>query len=193
VCLRLALSDKAGRMPLFDSPSTGLSTLNRDEADRLTRDGFQRETVMVEVKTLAEICLVHAQRPIDFMTIDVEGHETEVLRGADFSRQRPKVVVIEATHPNSTDASHAAWEPIMLAADYHFAAFDGVNRFYVAAEHAALVPLVAVPPNALDLYVPAAQWRAAAELRHLERSPVTALPVRLDRLLRRLWRRLGGG
>ena len=34
-------------------------------------------------------------RQIDFMTIDVEGHELEVLKGFDFSKYNPQVIVVE--------------------------------------------------------------------------------------------------
>lgn len=34
-------------------------------------------------------------KEIDFLTIDVEGHEVEVLEGLDFSKYKPKLVVLE--------------------------------------------------------------------------------------------------
>ena len=36
-----------------------------------------------------------APSPIDFLSIDVEGHELEVVRGFDFERWRPRLVLIE--------------------------------------------------------------------------------------------------
>ncbi len=84
--------------------------------------------------TLAQVCERHvpAGREIEFLKIDVEGHEHAVIEGADWSRWRPRIVLCEA---NGVEE----WEPILLAADYIFALFDGVNRFYVRKEDEALL------------------------------------------------------
>lgn len=50
----------------------------------------------VPVKTLDEVLVdAGAPSPIDFLTIDVEGHELEVVRGFDFGLWRPRLVLIE--------------------------------------------------------------------------------------------------
>jgi FkbM family methyltransferase len=36
-----------------------------------------------------------APAPLDFLAIDVEGHEIEVLRGFDFARWRPRLILVE--------------------------------------------------------------------------------------------------
>ncbi|WP_150287589.1 FkbM family methyltransferase [Rhabdaerophilum calidifontis] len=75
---------------------------------------------------------------IDFLKIDVEGAEAEVLAGIDWARHRPSVLCIEAIRPGSGQPSHDEWEPLLLAARFEFAFSDGLNRFYVAAEESAL-------------------------------------------------------
>ena len=40
--------------------------------------------------------------------------------------------------PGTTTPSHQEWEPRILERDYRYVAFDGVNRWYVAGEHADL-------------------------------------------------------
>ena len=89
---------------------------------------------------------------IDFLKIDVESHEREVLEGADWGRYRPRVVLVEATRPQTSIPSYEHWEPILLSADYLFAFFDGLNRYYVRAEDRHLVPLLQVPANVFDEY-----------------------------------------
>ena len=68
----------------------------------------------------------------------MEGFEGEVLKGMDFMRWRPWVLVIEATLPNSRVSNHSAWEHLVTSCNYQFAWFDGLNRYYVAAVHAHL-------------------------------------------------------
>ena len=98
------------------------------------------------------VCEQYAGRTIDFLKIDVEGFEQEVLEGADWSRYRPRVVLVEATRPTTNIASYEHWEAILLAADYLFAFFDGLNRYYVPAEDRQLLPLLGVPVNVFDEY-----------------------------------------
>jgi Methyltransferase FkbM domain len=84
--------------------------------------------------TLAELCARHGGAEIDFLKIDVEGGEADVLAGADWQRFRPKVIVIEAVMPGSNEPAWGEWEPLLLAQGYRFALFDTLNRFYVAEE-----------------------------------------------------------
>ena len=52
----------------------------------------------------------------------------------------------------STAPTHEAWEHILLDAEYEFAAFDGINRFYVDRDHHDLIPALAYPISALDRF-----------------------------------------
>ena len=90
---------------------------------------------------------------IHFMTVDTEGAELEVLRAIDLTVFRPWILVIEATAPDTADPTHGAWEHIVLSADYRFCLFDGLSRFYVAAERAAeLMPALSYPACVVDDY-----------------------------------------
>ena len=111
--------------------------------------------------------------PIDFLKVDVEGHEAAVLRGADFDHWRPRVVVVEATLPHTTTPSHVAWEPILAAARYRCAGFDGINRYYAAEECSDLLPLLEAPVTVLD------GWETHRHLAALERE--AELRAELDR------------
>ncbi len=107
------------------------------------------------------------RRDIDFLKIDVEGWESEVLKGLDLRQYRPIVILIEATVPQTHIESHMEWEPGVLGADYSFVYFDGVNRFYLANEHAGLKKHFNSPPNAFDEFevFPLVRARIDAEQR----------------------------
>ena len=92
-----------------------------------------------------------------------------MLRGTPLSRWRPKVLVIEATLPMSNACCHQAWEPLLLGQGYLFAAFNGVNRFYVREDLADWLNPLRVPVNVLDDFerLETVQLRAqVAELEH---------------------------
>ncbi len=151
VTLGIALGRTDGERDFFTIPQTGLSTLDPVIAEAHRAAGWTVAPGRISVRTLGGICREYATGPIHFLKIDVEGAEAEVLAGADFSAFRPWILVIEATWPGRPEASHAAWEPALLAQGYRFAWFDGLNRFYVAAEQEAhLAPHFRTPPNVWD-------------------------------------------
>jgi FkbM family methyltransferase len=163
--LHLGLSNREGTFTFYECPNeVGSSTFSEDQAAVLRRAGHQLVERAIPVTTLARVCDQYATRAIDFLKIDVESHEREVLEGADWSRYRPRVVVVEATRPGTNDLCYEQWEPVLLAADYLFAFFDGLNRYYVRAEDRALIPLLAVPANVFDNFEHHKHIRAVREL-----------------------------
>ena len=104
----------------------------------------------VPIRTLSDILRAKQFPAVDFLKIDVEGAELEVLRGIDLSEFNPRILVIEATQPNSTDLNYERWEDRVLESGYVCALFDGLNRFYIKANDSDLLKLLAVPANVLD-------------------------------------------
>lgn len=107
--------------------------------------GADVQTIKMPMLTLADLCAAHGIETIDFLKIDVEGAEADVIAGGDWQRHRPKVVVVEAIKPISCEPSWDAWEDMLLAHGYRFALFDTLNRFYVADEHPEI--LARLPPE----------------------------------------------
>jgi FkbM family methyltransferase len=140
--LQVAVSDHAGEAVFFEMDQ--VSTLEQRFADR-HRD-HQTAEYRVQVVTLADICREWVKGEIHFLKIDVEGHEAAVIRGMDFTRFRPWILVIEATEPNNLAATtHHEWEHMIVAADYAFMCTDVLNRYYVAKERPELFQRCGVP------------------------------------------------
>ena len=137
--LNVGVSNKQGTLTFHEAPdSHGISTFNANwRSDWQSRDGCHFIERTVEVTTLARICEQWADQPIDFLKIDVEGHELEVVEGGDFARWRPRIVVVEGEREIYQDA--------LLSANYHHATFDGVNHYFVSEEELHLIPLLAAP------------------------------------------------
>lgn len=154
VNLPIGLSDQPGKLTLHVvEDESGLSTLDVGQADGYRKAGRPVTAHEVEVLTLAQVCDRYVgDTPIDFLSIDVEGYEGAVLAGADFTRWRPRVLVIEATRPYTNVLCHHSWEPKVLAAGYSFAFFDGINRFYARSDEPALLARMGWPANPVDIY-----------------------------------------
>jgi FkbM family methyltransferase len=130
----------------------GLSTTVEKYARAATTLGVQYQTVKLPMISLAQLCDDHAATSIDFLKIDVEGAEADVLLGGDWRRFRPRIMVVEAVTPGSGEPSWDQWEPFLLSQGYRFVLFDTLNRFYVAQEEseiAAKLPSERAPWNSV--------------------------------------------
>ena len=153
--LRIAIGETEGMVPFFLTyPYLGLSTV-----DPSTHDGLQQaidriEEIAIPQRRLESILREYAVgRTIHFLKVDVEGAEPQVLASSDWASFRPIVVIVEAIESWSTSSTHESWDSILLDAGYRFAAFDGINRFYVDQDHEYLIPVLAYPISALDRFV----------------------------------------
>lgn len=140
----------------------GFSTSVRAHAEAAAQFKAGFRTRRAPVTTLAALCERHGAGAIDFLKVDVEGAEKDVLRGGDWRRFRPKVVLVEAVAPGSMAPSHAEWEPILTGNGYRFAFFDNLNRFYLADEAAELAARFPAEP---------APWDAVRHLYEFGRAP----------------------
>ena len=99
---------------------------------RLAVTGLKPErAIEVPVRTLDDVLTeAAAPAPIDFLSIDVEGHETAVLSGFSFARWRPRLILIE-DHVTSL-AKHR----LLCRSGYRLIRRTGLNGWYVPRETA---------------------------------------------------------
>lgn len=156
VTLEAAISTHPGRRRFFAGPaeSRGSSTLDARLAARYRKAGFDFAEREIEVTTLDEVFAQYVKTTVDFLKIDVEGHERQVLQSLDLARWRPRVIIIEATYPNSQVTMFTQWEDLFAEADYVPVLFDGLNRFYVRAEDNDLVEPLSYPACVFDDFMP---------------------------------------
>ena len=86
--LNLGLSDRDGTLTFHEIPSgPSLSTVCDEIANCYRAQGVELVKRMIPVTTLARICEEHVgERSVDFLKIDVDGHEREILAGGDWNR-----------------------------------------------------------------------------------------------------------
>jgi FkbM family methyltransferase len=131
----VGISNTETTLTFYQAPLGALdqfSTFDKAEADNLTKkSGIVFKELSVPVTTLDKI-LQKANLPeINFISIDVEGFEKQVIESINFSRYKPSVLCIEATEPSTESPSYQAWEDMLIKNNYVFAMFDGLNRYYV--------------------------------------------------------------
>jgi len=110
----------------------GLSTLSED----IKQEYIENTTVVtkeyrdIDVKTIKLIELFENNNvfEIQFMKIDVEGYEYEVLKSNDWTKYRPEVICIESNHIVKD------WHSVLKDADYEKVFFDGLNEYFASVE-----------------------------------------------------------
>lgn len=112
----------------------GLSTGSAKRFAEMACDQTPTKTIVAPVITLDDLLASTGGKDVDFLKIDVEGMEAEILASASLTLQRPKIIVVEATAPLSQRPVYDRWEPLLLQKEYLFAWFDGLNRFYIRRE-----------------------------------------------------------
>lgn len=129
----------------------GLSSMDRAAAERAQQFGAGFQTFDMPMRRLDGLIAEAGLASIDFLKIDVEGAEDQVIAGLDLGKFRPKVIVVEAVNPGNLGGEAGAWEAPLIGTAYTFAFFDNLNRFYVANESlAALGPRVPKQPAGWD-------------------------------------------
>jgi FkbM family methyltransferase len=161
ICLNVAVGDADGEISFFQfGGGSAHSTCDRARADALRHElGQDMTEIKVPVRTLGSIFNEYARdRDIDLVSIDAEGAEAAILRGAQLERFRPKLILIEAMDAfRQVDVSQEA-SRILEQRDYVLGYEDGLNKFFLAKEHDALLRALRYPPNIFDRYITAAQF-----------------------------------
>ncbi len=180
---QVALADSEGTLELNVIPDTGLSTAVDAHAQRHQEEsGFEHQRIQVPVLTLKSALKSLLGKDVHWLKIDVEGFEEKVLKGWDSQTLRPWIVVVEATIPNSPEINSGSWDPLFETANYQCVYFDGLNRFYVAKEHAELAEAFSCPPNCFDDVVLTANSYLCRELVTLHHVREKELATRAEKV-----------
>ena len=98
--LEIVISDKTGTRRLYQFDEPALNSVSAELAERRVRDTTYVLTGVVDLpaRTLSDVLVEHLPSDvatIDLLTIDVEGHDFEVIRSNDWTEYRPRVLLIE--------------------------------------------------------------------------------------------------
>jgi FkbM family methyltransferase len=161
-----AISCQSGWGDLKIIQDTGLSTLCEREALVAAQAGYTvSRRLQVPLYRLDEILGRYgSNQTIDFLKIDAEGSEGDILKEPGFVEACPRLIIVEAIKSFSTERSWETWEPRLTANGFRFVWFDGINRFYIREEDAWREELFGIPPCAFDHFTPHYYAAAVQEL-----------------------------
>src|SRR5262249_38019289 len=110
------------------------------------------QATTVPVTTLKELCRQYAPPAFDFLKVDVEGAEPDVLLNGDWRAYPPKGGGVEGLAPYTLAPARGARGPFPAEHRYRYVLFDSLNRYYLAEEASDLAPCFADAPATFDTF-----------------------------------------
>ena len=97
---------------------SGRNTFDKETAEKFVQENPEfeiKETIEIEIITINDLVDRYSNGIFpDFMNLDVEGLECDILASADFTRSRPKVICAEAISGGNRDRSVRLLELLVL-------------------------------------------------------------------------------
>jgi len=181
--LCIAISDTPGYLTFYEDPvHPGNSTCDPDVAEAHRRNGISLSERRVSTITLEQLLASYSgNRTIDFLKIDVEGIEDQVIRGNDWTKYRPRILIVEKHIEGiRMGKEESKWGTTLSAVGYEKVLYDGLNEFWLRQEDAFRKEWLAIPANILDNYVLSRQSSFVVQLS----AEISALEFQRDEILR---------
>jgi FkbM family methyltransferase len=95
--LNLGIGTKKGSLKFYLFDTDTLSTFSSDSVEKYKTLGFKViEEKLIELVSLEEVISKYlGNEPIDFISIDTEGYDLEVLKSNNWEKYRPKLICVE--------------------------------------------------------------------------------------------------
>lgn len=103
--LNIGIAQSKGSLTYYDMDPATLSTFVKKQATEYEKQGFALlKTTKIPVFPLREIFEKYVKgEKMDFLSVDVEGFEMDVLKSNDWKRWRPKIICVEVETPGVRD------------------------------------------------------------------------------------------
>lgn len=130
-----AVSDHEGQVEYFSDGFYSLKTsLDKDFLEN-NRAGYKKRTTLCN--TLSNIIdnTKYKDREIDFLSVDAEGHDLQVLKSLDFDRYQPKLVAIESHFPLFSQVENSDLYQFLISKEYNLVAWSGLTLLMANPAH----------------------------------------------------------
>lgn len=124
--LEIAISNKKQELIYYMFNETALNTFSKSLAKK--RDGKGKYKIIDEIKietlTLAEVLNAYlpSNTAIDFLSVDVEGLDFQVLESNNWYKYKPKVILIEALDFSFDNLKNSKIYKYLIEKDYQLLA-----------------------------------------------------------------------
>jgi FkbM family methyltransferase len=134
VNIAMGVSDARGKLQYFVFDEPALNTLDVELAEKRQRTTDYRlvRTIEVPVDRLDAILEQHVPRgrAVDFMSVDTEGHDFNVVKSNDWARYRPRYLLVECLDSSLASMVTSPLDRFMLEHGYELFAKTLNTVFY---------------------------------------------------------------
>ncbi|MCX8080390.1 MAG: FkbM family methyltransferase [Bacteroidia bacterium] len=135
ICVEGGIADKKGEMDFYCFDSSTLNTFSEDACKRYIQAGFVlKEKLKIKVFDISEIMEKYfSTSPPDFISLDVEGMELNLLKAFPFEKFSPKVICLETvdySHDGLSEKNHAILDLLKLKG-FRIYADTGINTIFI--------------------------------------------------------------
>ena len=137
ITIECGIGTKTGLLTYYSFNEPALNTFSESEAERKNHSPYCIvETIQIQIKTLQKILDEHLppDTGIDFLTIDVEGLDHEVVMSNDWSKYRPKVILVEMLASDLSKMNDHPTAQLLGGNGYHLIAKTHNTYFFVEAQ-----------------------------------------------------------
>jgi FkbM family methyltransferase len=117
----------------FDGHYNAWNTFSKEDADKKQREsGINYKQTKVKLDTVENIIKANNLGHINFISLDVEGLDLQILKSIDFSTIRPELICVETIEfsMNNTINKNSEIMSFMLTQGYHVYADTNLNTFF---------------------------------------------------------------
>ena len=137
ITIECGVGSQEGVLKYFAFNEPALNTFSEQEAKKKDRPPYHIiNTIQIPVVTLKQILDEHLPlgTKIDFMTIDAEGFDHEVISSNDWGRYRPRVILIELLNTGIENLDAHPTAQLLHSQNYRVFAKTYNTFFFVANE-----------------------------------------------------------
>jgi FkbM family methyltransferase len=133
--LNIGISNKQEELDFYIMADDTLSTFSKEECDFMVSKGNTLKTIKkIQLITVANVIEKYFGNKFpDFMSIDVEGMDFQILQSIDFEKSYPKVICVEAAEYSPVGAGARRCELIdfLISKNYYEYANTNLNAIMV--------------------------------------------------------------
>ena len=127
--LNIAVSDFNGQTNYFEN-----SPINQQNS--LIKSDDNQKMIKTDCKNLNFILGENKFEKFEYLNIDVEGNENNVIKGIDFSKYRPILITVENNNLHIKDYMQSEVYKILTGNNFTFIGKIGVTNFFLDNENA---------------------------------------------------------
>lgn len=125
----------AGELSYYDfGEYHTLNTCSEDEKNSIIKQGFKlKDTSKIEIIPINDLLKTHfPDRRLDFLSIDIEGQDEEIVKSIDYSFIRPAIICIEtAMYMGGKNESLPELINFFESNEYYLTADTSLNSFFI--------------------------------------------------------------